>query len=209
MPEQPVSEQLVPEQPVSDPMTGPADAVPTSGGQLTFDFSVGAEEWSALSGVWRVVDGSYRQLDDSGYDFASYLLDEVVTDYELRVRMRALDGGLLNAGVMLNRPSGSDRAGTTMLDLTERGSFLRWGHFDENGRYTYVGGVPVTRAGDPTRWVDLRVAVRAGTGLVWLDDEYVGEFPIFSDAGRIGLVTSVAAVEFDDVVLTPNAPEEG
>lgn len=187
----------------------PSDATSPLAGSLSFDFSAGADEWSALSGVWRVVDGSYRQLDDSGYDFASYLLDEVVSEYELEVQMRALDGGVLNAGVMLNRPTGSDRAGTTMVDLTERGSFLRWGHFDENGRYTYIGGVPVERAGDPTRWVSLRVAVRGTSGLAWIDDEYVGEFPLYSDQGRIGLVTSVAAVEFDELVLSPIRAEQG
>jgi hypothetical protein len=166
--------------------------------QDAFDTNKGT--WTALAGQWRVEGGAYRQTDDSGFDFISQLDVELPASYALDVKMKAIEGSLL-AGVVVNQPTKGKRNSATMVDFADAGTYLRWGHFDNGGAYVFDGGAKLNPAPDGTKGVLLHVEVRAGKGSVSVDGTRLGTFTAASDTGTVGLVTSQAKVEFDDMTV--------
>lgn len=162
----------------------------------TFDDS--ADAWDALSGSWSVVDGSYQQADPAGYDLISQLRVDPPEQFSVSVLVQPLGEGL-GGGLVLAQPQPAERAGATVVDFTDGGSFLRWGRYDAaTGQYGYVGGVSLGESFDPSVPHELAVEIRAERTIVFVDGVEVGAFEALG-FGRVGLVTSRSTVAFDDL----------
>jgi hypothetical protein len=161
-------------------------------------FEVSSDTWNALSGSWTVSDGTYQQLDPSGYDLITQLRVELPDEYRITVSLRPLGEGL-GGGLILAQPRLADRSGATVVDFTDGGSFLRWGRYDEaTGQYQYLGGMAMADGFDPSSAHDLTVDVRRERTAVLVDGVDVGDFEAIG-FGRVGLVTSRSAVAFDNL----------
>ncbi|MGB8862088.1 MAG: hypothetical protein WCC60_22725 [Ilumatobacteraceae bacterium] len=171
---------------------------------LGADFAAADDRWVVLAGTWEVSGGSYRQTDDGGYDHIAQLTAADAagrTAGRVEVRMRALDGSPLNAGLVVGLAVPGTRDGATMIDLAADGGYVRWGRYAANGGgYEFVGGATLAQAAVAGEWHTLSVVVADGVAAVSFDGATVGEISGVA-TGAIGLVTSVAKVEFDDLAI--------
>ncbi len=162
---------------------------------------VGAQAWRPLSGDWVVKDGIYRQQRTDGYDYITMLNLAPQTDYSMAAQLR-LVGGLMGGGFIYNAPRAGSRMGAQVVDLDKQGSFLRWGRFDEQGNYIYVGGSKVEPPINDGGWHTLALLTHGDKSTVALDGRLMGQITNRSTTGYLGLTTSQASVDFDDVTVT-------
>lgn len=192
--EDPIESEPIDEEVVS---CAPIEAV-VSDAYFADTFDDSADAWDALSGSWSVVDGSYQQADPAGYDLISQLRVDPPEQFSVSVSVQPLGEGL-GGGLVLAQPQPAERAGATVVDFTDGGSFLRWGRYDAaTGQYGYVGGVSLGESFDPSVPHELAVEIRAERTIVFVDGVEVGAFEALG-FGRIGLVTSRSIVAFDDL----------
>lgn len=206
--------------PVTAPTTAPALAasnVPTRTAALAagalpaplaFTFTdpvASAQPWRPLAGDWTITDGIYRQQRSSGYDFITMLNSEPQAHYRLEAQLRLVNG-TMGGGFIYNAPQANNRHGAQVVDLDQQGGFLRWGHYDAQGNYIYAGGSKVTPAINDGNWHQLALLTHADKSTISLDGHMLGQLTNQSAAGYLGLITSQASVEFDDVTLTVLGP---
>jgi hypothetical protein len=175
----------------------PVDMAATTG---TESFDKRSMNWTPLSGQWKFADGTYQQLDNSGFDFISQFHATPQPNFTVSCKLSALSGEL-NAGLILFQKKLGSRANATVIDITEKGSYVRWGHYDRGGVYIFDGGAKLEAPIDPKKGVVLKAVTKSGTVAVFLDGKSLGEFTPFSVDGSVGLVSSLAQVAFDDFVL--------
>jgi hypothetical protein len=176
-------------------------AAAAAGGAVSDSFDTDAN-WNALSGSWELLDGVYQQTDGTGFDYITQLVPSVPGEFDLQVSIRAL-GGAPHGGIVLGQPKRGARDGATIIDIANNGAYMRWGRYKSpGGGYEFVGGATLTPTATATDWHVLKVEVRAAYTRLFLDDNLVGEFSAVT-AGGVGLVTSQAAMEFDDFSVTP------
>ncbi|MBO3740890.1 pectate lyase [Actinoplanes flavus] len=167
----------------------------SAGTLFSDDFESGAGNWSKSGGTWSVVsDGSkvYRQAKADSELARVFAGETSWADYSVEARVKGLDLSRGLAGVAA-RAGGS----STMyrLVLTSAGS----------AELQSVKGSTVTSLGsatvnDPAAWHTLKVDVAGTTVTGYLDGAKVASGTgSLAGAGRIGLVTSYASAEFDDV----------
>lgn len=165
---------------------------------FTGDFAEGAGGWLPLAGDWVAQDGVYIQNDNSGFDLITILDVTPVSHFTLEAQLQSLDGQL-GGGFIYNAPTAESRAKAQIIDLTEQGSFLRWGHYNEQGDYVFDGGAAVEPAVADGNWHTLRIVSKGAETIAFLDDQEMGVIQNQSQSGYVGLVTSQAQVQFDDV----------
>jgi hypothetical protein len=163
--------------------------------------------WLPLSGNWVAHDGIYSQLDNSGFDYMSFLNLAPQAHYSIETKLR-LGEGDMGGGFVYNAPSQTTRAGAQNIDFDNKGGFLRWGHYDDQGVYTYEGGVKVDPAINDGEWHTLRLVTHGDTSVVSLDGQEFGPIANISTSGYLGLLASKTKVDFDDVSVTI-LPENG
>lgn len=194
-----VAEDPVEPEPIADEVVScaPIEAV-VDNSYFADSFDDGADAWDALSGSWSVVDGSYQQADPAGYDLISQLRVDPPEQFSVSVSVQPLGEGL-GGGLVLAQPQPAERAGATVVDFTDGGSFLRWGRYDAaTGQYGYVGGVSLGESFDPSVPHELAVEIRTERTIVFVDGVEVGAFEALG-FGRVGLVTSRSIVAFDNL----------
>jgi hypothetical protein len=188
------------------PSTAATGEVPVSVAAATplgkEDFTTASTNWIPLAGQWKFLDGAYQQVDNSGYDYINQYSGVPETAFVLSAKMRALEGSDLNAGFVIFQPKKGRRNGATLIDLTDKGGYVRWGHYDNGGVYVFEGGNRLTAPVNGVSGVTLKVMVKDAIVRIYLDDKQVGEFATTKSGGTVGIVTSVAKVAFDDVALT-------
>jgi len=166
------------------------------------DFASLDPSWQVLAGAWTVDDvGRLTQTDAGGYDLIAELAMTLPAHYRIDVDLKSL-GGSLGGGIMLAQPTPMTRNGAFVVDFTEGGAFVRWGDYDDaTGQYTYLGGARIADEFDPNAAHRLSVE-RTETGTrVFVDDAQVGQFGVLP-SGRVGLVTSLSAMAFDNFMIT-------
>jgi hypothetical protein len=163
--------------------------------------------WLPMSGIWQAHDGIYTQSDNSGYDYMSMLDLAPQMHYRLEAKVR-LGEGDMGGGFVYNAPSQTTRAGAQNIDFDNKGGFLRWGRYDDQGAYTYEGGVKIDPPINDGQWHDLQLVTHAGTSVVSLDGHEYGPIANSSTSGYLGLLTSKTKVDFDSVNVTI-LPENG
>lgn len=103
---------------------------------------------------------------------------------------------------MFNVSTFGQRPDSQLFDIVDDGQVIRWAGYDQNGVFSYVGGLR-TRAGfEPDEWHTIAVEVRNGRASFFVDGEQVGASDGVGDAGYVGLVTSLAAMEFRNFTIT-------
>ena len=156
--------------------------------------------WTPLSGQWRVADGTYQQLDNSGYDYISQFAVPVPAKFEVSAKFKAPTGDL-SAGFLLFQPKKGTRSGAELVDLTDKGRYVRWGHYDQGGVYIFDGGNRLAVPVDPVVGMVFKVTYANGTARVYINDKQVGEFAPSVASGSVGIVSSVSTISVDDFLV--------
>ncbi len=165
----------------------------------TFD-NTSPSEFEILSGVWSISDSTLRQTDDCGYDLAAVLPEIVVSDFIWEASVIDL-AGLNNGGLLIHQSTAHTRSGAVLVDLTDGGTTLRWGQYDNLGYYSEIGSME-NPGFTPGATQNISVEVHGTQVDISLNGEAVANFTAIHDKGIVGLVASASAVSFDDVTLT-------
>ncbi|MDI6100683.1 pectate lyase [Actinoplanes sp. NEAU-A12] len=171
----------------------------SAGTQFSDDFENGAGNWTKSGGDWSLVsDGSkvYKQAKTESELARVFAGETSWTNYSVEAKVKALDLGSGLAGVAA-RASGS----STMYRLALTSAGKAELQAVKGSAITTIGSAPVS---NPAAWHTLKVDVSGSTITGYVDGAKVasgaGALP---GTGRIGLVTSYAAAEFDDVSVNP------
>jgi hypothetical protein len=171
----------------------------SAGTLFSDDFESGAGNWSKSGGTWSVVsDGSkvYQQARTDSELARVFAGEAAWTDYSVEARVKGLDLSKGLAGVAA-RAGGSSTMYRLALTSTGRAELQSV----KGSTITVLGSAAVS---DPAAWHTLKVDVSGSSITGYVDGATVasgtGSLP---GAGRIGLVTSFASAEFDDVSVSP------
>lgn len=160
-----------------------------------------------LRWCWSFNNGTYEQQNTCGFDYTSLLATPPLANYVFEASFHDLDG-VNHGGIVVGQASEESRAGAWLIDLSEDGSVLRWGQYDERGYYGTDGVVvPVT---PPASGEVVTITARVLDGVVYVayNGEAMGEIQATA-TGHVGLVSSTAAVAFDAVTLTAIPSQAG
>lgn len=155
-----------------------------------------ANDYLVLGGSWMVTAGALRQSNTCGYDYTALLKTPQVEDFRFEATLSAVEG-INQGGLVFNQSSLDTRSGAMVVDFADGGKTLRWGTYDELGYHVYVGSVPVATTGEVT----LGVEVHGRDVEIVLNGEIVANTRADRSGGYVGLITSISAVDFDDVSL--------
>ncbi|MEM7092259.1 MAG: family 16 glycoside hydrolase [Actinomycetota bacterium] len=153
-------------------------------------------EWNLLSGQWTATDGLLTQGNGQAYDQMVHFSNFEQDDYRVQVDLRAKEGSIFSGGVLFNIQTFGQRANSQLFDIVDDGQVIRWAGYDQNGVFSYVGGLRTSAGFDPDDWHTIAVEVRDGRAEFFIDGEFVGASDDVGDAGYVGLVTSLAAMDF-------------
>jgi hypothetical protein len=171
--------------------------VPSASASTLFsdDFESGAGNWSKSGGTWSVVsDGSkvYRQAKADSELARVFAGETSWTNYSVEAKVKALDLSKGLAGVAA-RASGS----STMYRLALTSAGKAELQSVKGSAITTIGSAAVS---NPAAWHTLKVDVSGGTITGYVDGAKIASGAgSLAGTGRIGLVTSFASAEFDDV----------
>lgn len=181
-------------------VTVESSTVTTATPRLTTDFDAGAPGWRILSGSWQVSDGAFRQLNDCGFDYTALYEGLALRNVEVDVRFASIDGAN-QGGVVVHQSAVQTRAGAVLVDLADDGATLRWGVYDEVGRYENVGWdlIPAPAPGEP---VSLVITARGDQITIVHNGNVVTTMTAPSDSGMVGLVASQSRIAFEAVTIT-------
>ncbi|GGN48031.1 hypothetical protein GCM10010109_84840 [Actinoplanes campanulatus] len=167
----------------------------SAGTLFSDDFESGAGNWSKSGGTWSVVsDGSkvYKQAKADSELARVFAGETSWTNYSVEAKVKGLDLSRGLAGVAA-RASGS----STMYRLALTSAGRAELQAVKGSTITSLGSAVVS---DPAAWHTLKVDVSGSTVTGYLDGAKVASGAgSLAGAGRIGLVTSYASAEFDDV----------
>ena len=164
--------------------------------------------WGVLNGSWTGENGIITQSDTAGFDLISMLNQEPMTDYSTQLTVTMLDGAQ-GGGIIYHGQNRFDRAESQVVDFVEGGTYLRWGYYDENGDYQFVGGAPLDPGLSDLAPHQLEVVNHRLTTTIYFDDVPLATINNRYEGGYVGLVASQAALQFDniDVIsLPPDSP---
>ncbi|MEV4275964.1 pectate lyase [Actinoplanes xinjiangensis] len=175
--------------------------VPSASASTLFsdDFENGAGNWSKSGGTWSVVsDGSkvYRQAKADSELARVFAGETSWADYSVEAKVKGLDLSKGLAGVAA-RASGS----STMYRLALTSAGKAELQSVKGSAVTVLGAAAVS---DPAAWHTLKVDVSGSSVTGYVDGAKVASGTgSLTGTGRIGLVTSFASAEFDDVAVNP------
>lgn len=158
------------------------------------------EDFDILSGLWANGDGTLEQTHDCGYDYTALLRAEPLRHYRWEATVGGVDGGINQAGVIINQSSPVTRSGAGIVDLADGGQTLRWGVYDDRGYYEARGWAPIDLGADGA--ANMEIEVHGNQVRVIVNGATITEFATVDSGGQVGLVTSRAAAFFDDLTLT-------
>ena len=185
----------------------PASA-PVAQGGLTLDFAdaqASTADWAPQAGEWAATDGGYAQTQLGRYDLINMLNRTVEGNYRFQADLKYLEGEM-GGGIVFNAPDASSKNGAQMISYSEKGNYLQWGLFDDQGVYQFKGGSPVANGADG-QWHTLAVTVTGANYRVELDGTTLAtDVPLASSSGYVGLFASTSRVLFDNVKLESVQP---
>ncbi|NTW02558.1 MAG: hypothetical protein HGA19_14980 [Oscillochloris sp.] len=200
--------------PSSSAVREPSTAPSTSEELLatSFDDGTGSGDgqkspWIPLAGEWVQADNIYAQRNQEGFDYLSLLDLPVQSDYSVETKLR-LVAGAMGGGIIYNAPNLTTRGGAQIVDLDKQGAFVRWGHYEEDGTYRFDGGADLNPPLNDKKWHTMRVDTHGATSTISIDDQEIDTIDNISTEGYVGLSSSQAEVEFDDMSVR-TLPAEG
>lgn len=169
------------------------------GGGLTFEVIDDAlNDWQLMSGSWTAADSIISQNNPDGYDQMIHFLDTPLTNYRVEVKLRAKEDSNFSGGLLFNVARTGVRADSFVFDIVDNGQSVRWATYDTNGVFSYIGGVRIDGGFDPSAWHLLAVEMTDGRAEFFIDGAYIGASQDVGTDGHVGMVTSLAAMEFSD-----------
>lgn len=191
------------------PASAVVDLLPALLNPLTFDDPTSsAQAWQFLAGDWVIANGIYSQRQIKGYDYITMLMLAPQTHYQMEAQVRLVDGEM-GGGFIYNAPNLDNRRGAQSVDMDQQGGFIRWGRYDDNGNYVYEGGVKVEPSMHDGQWHTLQLLTHGANSTIALDGRILGQATNRSISGYLGLTTSQAHVDFDNVAVTTMSPTAG
>ncbi len=163
--------------------------------------------WKILSGSWSVEDGVFKQLNDCGFDYTALLKTAPLANYRFSVDVKDL-AGTNHGGVVVGQSHEDTRSGAWLVDLTNGGSTLRWGTYNETGYYQNTGSVDIA-APAAGQFVNITVTVLDNNITIEYEGTEVASLPTTTGDGHVGLVSTQTAVAYDNVTLTALPPGGG
>ena len=187
-----------PTAPAQPAPTAQADAPAASVDNFGDDFADGdTKGWQVLSGTWQNIDGAYQQTSVAGSDLGSISPFQSDT-FSATVRLKRLDGDM-GGGLYFNMAQPDKKSRSQMINYTQGGKAVQWGHFDEGGNFVFEGSAPVPDGNDGN-WHTLSVRMTGGKATFTLDGkELARDVKMTYTSGYIGLLVSNSKVAFDDV----------
>ncbi|NCC31281.1 MAG: hypothetical protein EOM24_04550 [Chloroflexia bacterium] len=185
---------------VAPPPRTVSNPIRTSMVSLSDDFDDGdAKGWQVLNGTWQNLEGTYRQTSLTGADLSSVSLFQG-DRYTATVRLKRLDGSM-GGGLIFNMARRDSKTSSQIVNYTQDGKVLQWGHFDEGGNFVFEGSAEVPDGGDGA-WHTLALGIADGKLTIMLDDELIAsEVDLAYTGGYVGLLASNSSVAFDDVAF--------
>ncbi len=188
----------------SNPQTLQTETPPSANAtfRATFDRAPSQAGWIAAGGDWALEGGGYVQRRAEGYDQGLFYKQVFGAPYTLRVRLRHTNGS--GGGVFFNAAQAGSKNAAEMVRFTDDGSAIAWGHYNEQGAFAGRGSAPVPAPGQTPH--DLEIVVSQSAFTVKLDDRILTRDVAYqSRSGYIGLQTSMSAVAFESIEVTPGA----
>ena len=179
-----------------------ATAVLTTATMFSDNFADGdTKGWQVLSGTWQNIQGTYQQTDLTGSDLGSVTPLQSGT-FTATVRIQRLDGDI-GAGLYFNMAQRDSKSRSQMINYTQGGKALQWGHFDDGGNFVFEGNAPVPDGNDGA-WHTFGISVADGKATFSLDgNEVAKDVTLTYVSGYVGLLASHSKVAFDDVQIMP------
>ncbi len=158
-----------------------------------------AANWSALSGTWEHGDDKFAQVETCDFDATALLSGHTVNHFRWEA---TFSGDSSNqGGLLINQQSEETRSGATLIDLSDDGSIVRWGSYDDRGYYQYVGAEDI---GTPAAGTEVTLAVEVNGSDVHIEvnGERVGYLNTKYAGGHVGLVATQSIISFTSATLT-------
>lgn len=192
---------------ISTDPAGGAEAGRSNLATYTVDFETGADDWTPVSGAWETNDGLYEQVDATGFDLITMLDTQPLTDFVMEGDLRMAEGNH-GGGFIYNAPDPESSIGAHVVDFYEGGAFLRWGYYNEDRTYVFSGGTELDPGLSDNEFHTLRLETRKGETVVFVDGEEITVIENQNEGGYVGLVSSEAKLQFDNLFINRLAPEE-
>lgn len=158
-------------------------------------------DWQILAGAWTAEGGVLRQGNGQAYDQMIQMRSPSSDNYRVEVSARPADGSTFGGGLLFNIDELGARSGSHVFDVIDEGRFARWGEYDENGVYSYIGGLSVELEAEAGAWTTIAIEVIDGRAIFFVDDAQIGASTDVGAEGHVGLVTSIAAMDFRDFTI--------
>ncbi len=164
------------------------------------DFTDNVANWALLAGNWEQGDGTYSQDNLADFDQISVFNIDPITVYTATVSFY-MQEATIGPGFVYQLAETDNRVGAYLVDLDRSNSVLRFGRYESNGTYEAITTTPLDTALELKEWYTLQMVVTPQETVVFLDNVEIGRQELDNRSGYLGLVTSLAAVEFDDFQL--------
>ena len=157
------------------------------------------DAWTVISGTWEESLGSLAQIETCDFDATALLDAHAVRDFRWEATFTGDSSP--QGGLLINQQSEETRSGASLIDVSDDGSIVRWGSYDERGYYTYVGAEAIspTPSGEA---LTLSVEVHGAEVEISVNDTVIGGFTTQFAGGQVGLVATQSAVSFSSATLT-------
>ena len=199
---EPAQEVIVPVNPGGNAGGGGFDLA-----AYTLDFEGGADNWSPVSGAWEANNGLYEQVDATGFDLITMFDTQPLTDYVMEGDLRMTEGNH-GGGFIYNAPDPDSPVGAHVVDFYEGGEFLRWGYYDEDRNYVFNGGIELDPGLSDNEFHTLRLETRKDETTLFVDGDEIAVIENQNEGGYVGLVSSEAKLQFDNLFINQIPPEE-
>jgi peptidoglycan/LPS O-acetylase OafA/YrhL len=159
--------------------------------------------WVPSDGEWALEGNAYHQKRAEGYDHGLFYGGSFKAPYTFHVRLRHIQGKG-GGGVFFNASAPGVKKLTQMVRFSDDGRTVLWGYYDANATFVGQGSASVNVPGaDPH---DLEVIVGTEKFSLRLDGRSIArDVSVQAKGNHIGLQSSVSAVAFEAVEITPGA----
>lgn len=157
-------------------------------------------DFKIMSGRWIEADGSLNQHHNCGYDYTALLEAFMVEDFRWEASFHGITG-VNQGGLLFNQSTINSRSGAMVVDLSDGGSTLRWGTYDNAGYYQNIGSTTVA-APATGQSVTLAVEVHGTDVEIFMNGTSVATTTATHSGGMVGVIATLADVAFESSTLT-------
>ncbi|HID57293.1 TPA: DUF1080 domain-containing protein [Candidatus Poribacteria bacterium] len=176
---------------------------------IKYDFEKGMEDWTPISGKWKVEKGELVQKDVSTPATRALVGDENWTDYTIECKIMITNGSY--TGVIFRAISDKKYCVFYMnanANVVELWQHIGPGDTDRVMKFKHApqGGVRIAR----NEWYNFKLVIKGKSGEFYVNDELQDKVDNLEyDKGKVGAWAWATEVHFDDFSITgPGIPSE-